>query len=297
MKYSLPKGESEETLLSYLQEYHQVYRQGGASEQLVLNYLMSDFKRFLHTLDLIPRASGKLLEIGANPYFTTQLIDRFLDYDIHCTNYFGKTDGGDGEQTLLNESGEKRSFKYEHCNVEHDELPYPNDYFDVILYCEVMEHLTMDPHAVLLKLRQKLKPDGCLILTTPNAVRLTNVTKMLFGANVFNFYSAAGIYGRHNREYTLDEVQKLLTHSGFELEKKYTADVTHHCFPRPWSMRWLFDRSVTLAIRGLRRFVPYPDKESVHLGEYIFVRALKSGEPETRKPAWLYSSYPPDEVV
>jgi hypothetical protein len=33
-----------------------------------------------------------------------------------------------------------------------------------------------------------------------------------------------------------------------------------------------------------------------HLGAYTFVRARKCREPERGKPAWLYRSYPKEEL-
>lgn len=51
----------------------------------------ADCERFLYTLNLIPEgATGRLLEIGANPYFTTLLLKYFRSsLDMTLTNYFG----------------------------------------------------------------------------------------------------------------------------------------------------------------------------------------------------------------
>ncbi len=48
-------------------------------------------------------------------------------------------------------------------------LPYPDDFFDAITCTEVIEHV-LDKHIdiFLNELRRILKPEGCLILTTPN---------------------------------------------------------------------------------------------------------------------------------
>lgn len=71
------------------------------------------------------------------------------------------------------------------------ELPSLGHRFDVITNFQVIEHLP-DPPRFLTAIRAALKPDGVLILTTPN--RLTSVSE--------NPY--------HLREYTADELEAVL---------------------------------------------------------------------------------------
>ena len=51
-------------------------------------YLREDFERFLITWNLVRDKTGRALEIGANPYFTTVLLREFTDLDITLTNSF-----------------------------------------------------------------------------------------------------------------------------------------------------------------------------------------------------------------
>ena len=81
-------------------------------------------------------------------------------------------------------------------------------HFDHILFCEVLEHLTNHPLRAVLQLKKVLKPDGMLVLTTPNAARLENVVAFIEGRNIYDPYSAYGPYGRHNREYTRHELHQ-----------------------------------------------------------------------------------------
>jgi len=53
---------------------------------------MPDYRRFLHTVGLVPNGTGKLLEIGANPYYTTLLLKLFTGYELSLTNYFVDSD-------------------------------------------------------------------------------------------------------------------------------------------------------------------------------------------------------------
>src|SRR5512141_816425 len=81
----LPRGESESSLFEYLASFRNVsWDERAASE--FRTYLESDFRRFVLTLGLVPEGKGSLLEIGADPYFTTLLLRRFRDYDLSLTN-------------------------------------------------------------------------------------------------------------------------------------------------------------------------------------------------------------------
>jgi 2-polyprenyl-3-methyl-5-hydroxy-6-metoxy-1,4-benzoquinol methylase len=49
-----------------------------------------------------------------------------------------------------------------------EEASFPDRYFDAVHSSHLIEHLT-DPYGFLLEVKRILKPDGCMILTTPNA--------------------------------------------------------------------------------------------------------------------------------
>jgi 2-polyprenyl-3-methyl-5-hydroxy-6-metoxy-1,4-benzoquinol methylase len=53
------------------------------------------------------------------------------------------------------------------CHCELNDAPYPKHSFDVVTAWHVLEHVR-DPTAVLLKIKDILKPDGLLILAVPN---------------------------------------------------------------------------------------------------------------------------------
>jgi SAM-dependent methyltransferase len=170
------------------------------------------------------------MEIGANPYLFTLLLRRFYDFDLTLTNYFARSvyesEVGTGAQVLVSEAfHEEHRFDYVSMNVELSDYPFPDGTFDTILFCEVLEHIVVDPLQCFSRLFRVLKPGGQLIITTPNAVRLINVAHMLAGRNFFaRYHPANGIYGRHNREFTLSELQALLPQFGFVVESARTLD-------------------------------------------------------------------------
>lgn len=109
------------------------------------------------------------------------------------------------------------------CNIETDRFPFEDDCFDIILLLEVIEHLTYAPFHVLCEVNRLLRKEGFFLLSTPNVVRLANRLKIILGRNIYDCYSREGIYGRHNREYTLKEINELLSKAGFNKISSFSA--------------------------------------------------------------------------
>lgn len=195
----------------------------------LLGYLDEAFLRIIATCELIPDIeNGRILEIGANPYFLTILISRFKKYKITLINYFGENISSKGNQSIINEkNGDQFFFEFDHINIDKDPFPYPDKHFDVIIYGEVIEHLTDSPIYSLYNIHRVLKDNGILIVTTPNVFRFENLLKFLFNRkfSIYDPYSGYGIYGRHNREYSLFELSDLLEKSGFSISSKKTLSV------------------------------------------------------------------------
>jgi SAM-dependent methyltransferase len=249
-------------------------------------YVQDSFWRFLHTWGLARHERGQCLEIGANPYFTTLLLDEYTDLTLTLTNYYSETTSETAAETLRyrNANGEavEKVFTSHLVNVEREPFPFEDDAFDVVLFCEVIEHLLMDPLAALREINRVLRPGRRLVVTTPNVNRLQNVMSITAGANIYDPYSGYGPYGRHNREYNRHELTRLLEFAGFEVELSFTADAhpsTAHLDPR------------YADVLPLVRFREHD------LGHYLFIRARSTRQPREGLPAFLYRSWPPGVIV
>jgi glycosyltransferase involved in cell wall biosynthesis/SAM-dependent methyltransferase len=270
----LPAGWTEEALHRLLTS---VRVQDGSVEEL-RGYVEADFKRFVYTLSLVPEKSGeRILELGANPYFTTTLLRKFRDAELCLANFFDGV-GADGKQRVkIAETGEEVEYAYRQFNIEKDAFPYDSDFFDVVLCCEIIEHLLSDPVNALTEIKRILKPGGVLVLTTPNVARLDNVRKIVSGENLYDPYSGHGPYGRHNREYTPQNLFSLLSANGFNVGIMFTADV-HPSEP---------SRVPLSAVAPLVKDRP------TDLGQYIFCQCNINEESKRLKPVrpdWLYRS-------
>ena len=147
--------------------------------------------------------------------------------DVTCANWFGPEMGPSGSAVIEQSSdGRDVTVEYDNFNVETDRFPYDDDSFDLVLCCEILEHLPSDPIQMLAEIHRVLRKDsGNLLLTTPNAVRMMNLVHMLNGDNVYEQYSGYGAYGRHNREFTVEELRRLFTEAGYQVDRVIALDV------------------------------------------------------------------------
>lgn len=279
----LPYGVSEEQLFDFVTSV----RVQDAPEEEMRAYGTHDFRRFVYTWGLTRDIKGKCLELGGNPYFTTMLLKKFSTLDIDLANYFGHSNNGEHTQAVdyTEISSNTRStaeLKFQHFNIEEDSFPYPDDHFELVIFAEIIEHLLNDPCKVLREIKRVLKPNGTLILTTPNVARLENVARFISGANIYDPYSGYGPYGRHNREYNRHELDQLLRFEGYQPDVCFTADVHHN------------SSQTFCNINRLAELVKFREHD---LGQYIFMRAtaLKDNN-KTKRPSWLYRSYPDGEL-
>jgi len=236
------------------------------------DYLAESIHRFVQTLELLPAApspEATLLELGANPYYLTLLIQKATAYHLASANYFGDQFGTAGEQVVTNEAlGEQYRFRFDHFNVEKDRFPYEDATFDGVLFCEIIEHLTQDPTHALCEIHRVLKPDGFVIVTTPNVMSLPKLMALLWGrSNIYTPYSGYGVYGRHQREYALGELQDLVRGCGFEIVAALSANV----YPAAW-----WRRAISFVLPNRR--------------DHLFIRARKHGERYYYYPSSLYMS-------
>ena len=251
---------------------------GGEAVGHLDPYVKDSFYRFIHTWELVRYEKGKCLELGANPYFITWLLKEHTELDVTIANYFG-VEEHTGRQTLSWMDGKSRKevvFEFDHFNAEESRFPYGDSCFDLVLYCEIIEHLLMNPVHTLKEIHRVLKPSGLLVVTTPNVARLGNIIAIAEGKSIYDPYSGFGPYGRHNREFSMTELLHLLNFCGFEHEKSFTADA----HKENWSTHPLYPKACSIT-----------ETRQAYLGQYLFGAVRRIGTPREGLPATLFRSY------
>lgn len=102
-------------------------------------------------------------------------------------------------------------------DLARDEPPEHLGRFDLILLCEVIEHIPLPPHVVLDKLLRLLRPGGYILLTTPNLGRPRNVWRLAVHGTLFTQWRIPDPPAPlgHIREYTAAEMEWHLRQAGF----------------------------------------------------------------------------------
>jgi SAM-dependent methyltransferase len=246
-------------------------------------YALDAFYRCIHSWEMVRNETGRCLELGSNPYFITYLLREHTNLDLTLANYFGGEEGKRA-QTFTWDAGngrQKAKLEFDHFNLEESSFPYEDSSFEVVMFCEIIEHLLMNPVHTLKEIRRVLKPGGLLVVTTPNVARLNNVLAMADGLSIYDPYSGFGPYGRHNREFSMHELVQLLKFSGFEPETTFTADA-HRA---DYSSHPRFQEAIRMV-----------DWRRNDLGQYLFAAVRATKQPEPGLPASLFRSYPEEKL-
>lgn len=192
-----------------------------------------------------------ILELGSVPYFLTYLLSN-SGIDIIATDI--DPTRGKGVQ-------KSAGFDVVRCDVEMP-LPFNDDTFSGVLLTEVLEHLRINPIVTLSEIYRVLKPEGRLLVTTPNLLSVSNFESFLVTGKIndpytqFSKLEAVGHMG-HVREYTPAEVQSLLKNTGFETI--YSG--TENWINDSWKDRSLI-RNLGL---GLSILVPHIRQYQIHI--------------------------------
>jgi len=105
-------------------------------------------------------------------------------------------------------------------DVETMDFGYPDDYFDCIIFGDVLEHLR-DPWGLLQRIKKHLSPDGVVLASLPNIMHYSILHNLINGKWD---YTDAGILDRtHLRFFTLDSIISMFHNAGYEFLKISTT--------------------------------------------------------------------------
>jgi len=161
---------------------------------------------------------AKLAEFGAAPFFLTLALRR-LDYEVT---------GIDIDPTRFGRMIRETNLRIVRCDIETEALPFETASFDAALFNELFEHLRIDLVHTMGELRRVLKPEGLLLLSSPNLRSLQGILNFLLrnratscAEDIHGEYEKLRKFGHmgHVREYTTREVCEFLDLVGFRVER------------------------------------------------------------------------------
>lgn len=150
-----------------------------------------------------------ILDVGVEPYQLSSYLLERLPEDI---TYHGMAYGEENKKWTRTVAGQKISV---HTGNVEEEWPLEDDTVDYVIMGAILEHL-FDPLTALKEARRVTKPDGALILSTPNATRLIQRIRLLLGRNIWDGF-AENPYHRHNHEWSAHEIKDISRPAGWRI--------------------------------------------------------------------------------
>jgi len=241
-------------------------------------YFEKHVPRLARTLALVPapQATGRALELGCYMQITP-LLQKACGYREVRGAYYGPP--GRIDHKVMRFSDGDFTCEVDHFNAEKHPFPYPDGHFDLVVACEIIEHLVYDPMHMLRESQRVLAEGGYLLLSTPNVASITSVAKTLGGRDnpqIFFKYDlpSPGKEAElgHMREYTAHELGESVKAAGFEVTNLFTTVIAEFALHHK-----LLD---FLAANGY---------DTENRGEQTWCLARKRGAlPVNRYPAFLY---------
>ena len=191
----------------------------------VWEYVHKNMDRYLDTLSLIPaelrEKKPRILDIGIAYGFHDVVLKR-MGYEIFGTEQKARIPRHCGLPL-------KEGISIRELDVTEKELPFEEEFFDRVLFGEVLEHIRDSPVNALKGVGRLIKPGGHLVFTTPNFCRITNIGMLLFRKNPlepFDLEFDAQETDKHItdswthiREYNHAELMEITEKAGFEVEE------------------------------------------------------------------------------
>lgn len=156
-----------------------------------------------------------VLDIGTTP-FTLFIKEVHPHYEISTLDILSHMEG----------PCKVAGIGFKKCNLDEGHIPFADDYFDVVIFCEVLEHVFAPPTEILKEVRRVIRPQGKLILSVPNIAALYQRIRLLFGISPLRpaDHQMSRTWHDHIHEYTMKEIASLLEACNFTiLNKKYVC--------------------------------------------------------------------------
>jgi 2-polyprenyl-3-methyl-5-hydroxy-6-metoxy-1,4-benzoquinol methylase len=169
------------------------------AEQLYSTSIRSEIAQFL------PSEYSKVLEIGCNVGNFRQSVDKPCEY-------WGVEPFKQAAEVAKTKMDKVFADFYD--NVKNE---IPNNYFDLIIANDVIEHLEQ-PWELLKSIKEKMTKNASLVLSIPNVRYFDNLKELLLEKDWR--YRDVGILDiTHLRFFTKKSIIRLLNENGFRIEK------------------------------------------------------------------------------
>lgn len=246
------------TAVDLLREVEAAVRADG--NDLDLAYLLEHMVRFERTIrrvaELAPEG-GRVLDIGSHYlHLSCALAQKGYDVVGMDVSPFAGDD-------LMQRRAARLGFENRVIDKleDGDFLAGEEGGFDVVIFTEILEHITFNPILFWRRVCELLKVGGFVYITTPNSLtlwKIMHVIKRLLTLNGVGLTAAeifhTVTYGHHWKEYSASEVRDYFP----ELSPNLSVEITHFNYPALTSEHSVrsFKAGVRRAVHGVSAVIP-----------------------------------------
>jgi 2-polyprenyl-3-methyl-5-hydroxy-6-metoxy-1,4-benzoquinol methylase len=208
------------------------------AEQLYSTFIRSEIVQFL------PSEYSKVLEIGCN-------VGNFRQYVGKPCEYWGVEPFKQAAEVAKTKMDKVFADFYD--NVKNE---IPNNYFDLIIANDVIEHLEQ-PWDFLKSIKEKMTKNASLVLSIPN-VRYFDNLKELLREKDWKYKDVGILDITHLRFFTKKSIIRLLNENGFRIEKMQGINlkkVKKWKLPLMYLLRVIFGTDIIFLQFGIRAII------------------------------------------
>nr|MBC7613686.1 hypothetical protein [Pseudopedobacter sp.] len=180
-----------------------------------IDYFEFHKRRYLKMAKTLYKSESSVQELILNMgshYLHVTLLFKFLGYQVHSMDV--------GEFWDL-EFVKQRAKKYHLYKIIDNNfetlksMEGSKDEYDIVLFTEILEHITFNPILFWHKIYHLLKPSGLIYISTPNSMSLLNMVRSIVRILTFrgigipvNEIFKTVTYGHHWKEYSSSEIKR-----------------------------------------------------------------------------------------
>jgi hypothetical protein len=251
-----------------------------------------ELDRITATLSRIPPAKSQdnhIVDIGGTVLWV-HLYSKLLNYKkislVSGPNHLdGPMYGGKFDEARLKHD---YGCNFIPANVDLEPYKIQTEVASCVVCFEVLEHLSGDPMHLIGEANRIINNEGCFYITTPNVLCDQNLVKYWLGGHPFFWSVYTDGYGdRHNREYTVFELIRLMEIGGFSVEmaETLTYDTDVNLVHR------LSGVALSLIPAVIGR-VPFRMR-----GQFSHIKGRRVAPIRERYPSFLYKMFGEERVV
>jgi len=178
--------------------------------------------------------------------------------------------------------------EFKHCDITK-EMPFKDNTFDYVLLMEVVEHLR-NPYTVISEINRVIKKGGSLIISTPNILCLKSRLRFMF-EGCYEYFREPPldqaknpkevIFNLHIVPYRYQELEFLLSASGFEVEKIFASNYEGYglwyLLPMIKLLAWQKERRIVKKGGNIdyRRIHKILSSKEILFGRHLIIKAVK----------------------